>query len=139
MIHRRFILLALLAGLMLTPTPVGAMAPRPYHEGQIERGDASWYGGDWQGTKTASGERFDKMSLTGAHRRLPFGSIVRVTNRLNGLTVEVRINDRGPWKKSRIIDVSEAAAEILKMKSAGTVPVEILVLRIGAPAPPKQK
>ena len=70
--------------------------------------------------------------LTAAHRHLPFGTIVRVTNRLNGESVEVRINDRGPWTgDNRIIDVSSAAADALQMKKAGIVPVEIEVVQLG--------
>lgn len=103
---------------------------RPYQKGDKEHGYASWYGAD-SGTKTASGEKFDQESLTGAHRYLPFNSIVRVTNKLNGLSVEVRINDRGPWGKSRVIDISESAAKILKMKGAGIVPVDLVVLTVG--------
>src|SRR5471030_1547189 len=79
--------------------------------------------------RSASGERFNPRLLTAAHRHLPFGTIVRVTNRLNGLSVEVRINDRGPYSDDdRIIDVSSAAADVLKMKKEGIVPVEVEVI-----------
>jgi rare lipoprotein A len=72
--------------------------------------------------------------LTAAHRRLPFGSMVRVTNKLNGRSVVVRINDRGPWADDdRIIDVSSAAADILQMKRSGIVPVEVEVLSLHTP------
>ena len=107
---------------------VSASDSKSYSVGDKERGYASWYN---EGSKTASGETFDRHKLTAAHRYLPFGSIVRVTNRSTGLHVEVRINDRGPWQDGRIIDVSEAAADILKMKLAGTIPVEIKVLHLG--------
>jgi rare lipoprotein A len=102
-----------------------------YREGETERGLASWYGQD-QGRATASGERFNARQLTAAHRHLPFGTLVRVTNRMNGLSVDVRINDRGPWgDDDRIIDVSSAAADVLHMKRAGLVPVEIEVIHLG--------
>jgi rare lipoprotein A len=72
--------------------------------------------------------------LTAAHRHLPFGTIVRVTNRANGASVEVRINDRGPYDDDdRIIDLSSAAADALRMKGAGIVTVEIEVIRLGSP------
>ena len=110
-----------------------AMAPARHDvgSGNTEFGQASWYGSD-QGTHTSSGERFNADDLTAAHRHLPFGTIVRVTNRENGRSVEVRINDRGPWTGGRIIDVSSAAADVLRMKKAGVVSVEIDVLRLGS-------
>ena len=78
---------------------------------------------------TASGERFDKHALTAAHRTLRMGTMVRVTNESNGRSVVVRINDRGPFgNKSRIIDLSEAAARKLDMIDAGVVPVTLEVL-----------
>jgi rare lipoprotein A len=107
--------------------PAEQTAPRAQRgSGQVQRGKASWYGGRFHGRKTASGERFDKHALTAAHRKLPFGSKVRVTNLKNGRSVVVRINDRGPFGgKGRIIDVSEAAARELDMIRAGVVPVEL--------------
>lgn len=111
-----------------------AFGPKRYHGGETERGDASWYGPDCQGKPTADGETFNMNDLTAAHRRLPFGSVVRVTNLANGLSVEVRINDRGPYQDGRIIDLSSAAADVIQMKKAGTVPVEIEILRLGSPA-----
>jgi peptidoglycan lytic transglycosylase len=121
---------------LLVPQPAGAFAPTR-HDGQTgdtEFGKASWYGYE-NGRRTASGERFDTDDLTAAHRHLPFGTIVRVTNRENGRSVEVRINDRGPWcGGGRIIDVSSAAADVLRMKKAGIVRVEIEVVRLGSPA-----
>ncbi len=94
---------------------------------------ASWYGAE-QGRSTASGERFDFHALTAAHRHLPFGTIIRVTNTLNGRSVDLRINDRGPWRHNRILDVTDAAADVLQMKQAGTVPVVIEVLKLGPPS-----
>ena len=99
--------------------------------GSTITGQASWYGGKFHGRKTASGERFDKRALTAAHRTLPFGTMVRVTSLSTGRTVVVRINDRGPFeRRERIIDLSEAAAEALGMKSAGVVRVKLKVLRL---------
>jgi rare lipoprotein A len=86
-----------------------------------ETGTASVYGYD--GGKTASGERADPNGLTAAHRTLPFGTTVRVTNNKNGLTVDVRINDRGPFKRGRIIDLTPAAAE--KLGFDGLAPVTL--------------
>ncbi len=109
--------------------------PPPKHagpgtEGNIQRGYATFYGKEAQGGPTASGERFDMNKLTAAHRTLPMGTHVRVTNLKNGRSVEVRINDRGPYgSRSRIIDLSEAAARRLDMIEAGVVPVTVEVMR----------
>lgn len=89
-------------------------------------GKASWYGPGFAGRKTASGERFDPRSLTAAHRTLPFGTTVRVTNTDNGKSVVVRINDRGPYTGKRIIDLSKAAAREIGMLHAGTAGVEVV-------------
>ena len=91
-------------------------------------GPASWYGPGFVGNRTASGEAYDSSKLTGAHRSLPFGTRVRVTNQLNGRSVVVRINDRGPYSGGRVLDVSSAAADRLAMKGRGVVPVLIEVL-----------
>ena len=88
-------------------------------------GKASWYGAQHQGKTTASGEPFDMHKLTAAHPSLAFGTRVRVTNLNNGRSVIVRINDRGPFKGGRIIDVSREAAEQLDMLKAGVVAVRI--------------
>jgi len=95
----------------------------PPVEAQV--GVASYYAGSWHGRRTASGERFDMHELTAAHRTLPFGTRVRVTNLNNGREVIVRINDRGPWKKKRVIDVSYAAARKLGMIGPGTAKVRL--------------
>jgi rare lipoprotein A (peptidoglycan hydrolase) len=103
-----------------------AMVERP----GPQRGMATFYGSEQQGTTTASGERFDRHKLTAAHRTLPLGTRVRVTNTRNGRSVEVRINDRGPYgNRGRIIDLSEAAARRLDMIDAGVVPVTVEVVR----------
>ena len=91
-------------------------------------GIASWYGYDGSGSQTASGERYNPEGLTAAHRTLPFGTKVRVTNTRNGRSVVVRINDRGPYIRGRIIDVSAGAARILGMIGSGVAPVNIEVL-----------
>jgi len=90
-----------------------------------QTGRASWYGRAFHGRLTANGERFDMHSLTAAHRTLPLGSYVRVTNPATSLSVVVRINDRGPYARGRIIDLSMAAATALHMRHAGTARVEI--------------
>jgi len=91
-------------------------------------GKASWYGPHFQGKETASGETFDMYDLTAAHRNLPMGSLVRVTNLANGSYVTVRINDRGPVYRSRIIDLSYKAAKVLGLSSAGVQSVRLEVL-----------
>ncbi|WP_447589375.1 septal ring lytic transglycosylase RlpA family protein [Aquipseudomonas campi] len=90
-----------------------------------ETGKASYYGRAHHGNKTASGERFDQNALTAAHRTLPFGSQVRVTNLDNNRSVVLRINDRGPYGRGRIIDVSRRAAEQLDMLRSGVAPVRV--------------
>ena len=103
-----------------------------YQAGETQRGYASWYGAE-NGSRTASGERFNQRNLTAAHRHYPFGTIVRVTNEQNGKSVDVRINDRGPWTGSgRIIDVTSAAADELDMKRAGIVPVTLEIVEPGS-------
>jgi rare lipoprotein A len=89
-------------------------------------GLASWYGGKFQGRRTASGEIFDTNELTAAHRSLPFESIVRVTNTLNDRSVVVRINDRGPFVDNRIIDLSRAAADAIGLTAVAPVVLEVL-------------
>ena len=104
-----------------------------FHEGETQRGLASWYGSEQNGSRTASGERFNMHALTAAHRHFPFGTIVRVTNLQNDRSIDVRINDRGPFGDGdRVIDVSSAAADALEMKKAGFVPVELEILQIGS-------
>jgi len=91
----------------------------------VQTGVASWYGKDFKGGKTASGERFDPDELTAAHRTLPFGTMVRVTNLRNNRSVAVQITNRGPFIKSRIIDLSPAAARELRIVHSGVVRVRI--------------
>ncbi|MCK5153252.1 MAG: septal ring lytic transglycosylase RlpA family protein [Spirochaetales bacterium] len=94
----------------------------------LEHGEASWYGGKFQGRLTANGERFDTNMLTAAHKTLPFNTIVEVKNLENDKIVHVRINDRGPFVEGRIIDLSRAAASRLNMVGAGVAKVEIRII-----------
>ncbi len=98
--------------------------------GYDQRGSASWYGEEFHGRQTSSGETFDMYALTGAHRTLPIPTYVRVTNLANGLSVVLRVNDRGPFRDpdSRIIDVSYAAALRLDMVRDGTANVRVQAL-----------
>ena len=95
---------------------------------EVVQGAASWYGPGFYGRTTANGERFRKGTLTAAHRTLPFGTKVRVTNLSNGRSVVVRINDRGPFKYHRVIDLAHGAASKLRMMQAGEVPVKLEIL-----------
>ncbi|MFD2246859.1 septal ring lytic transglycosylase RlpA family protein [Pontibacter ruber] len=97
---------------------------------QTQTGPASWYGSQYHGRKTSSGERYNKEAMTAAHKTLPFGTKVKVTNLANNESVILRINDRGPFVGDRIIDVSEAAARKLEMRGAGIARVEVEVLEI---------
>jgi rare lipoprotein A len=97
----------------------------------VFRGQASYYGAEFAGLPTASGEIFDPNLLTAAHRTLPLGTLVEVTNERNGKTVRVTINDRGPFKAHRILDLSHAAAKALESTREGVVPVSIRVLVVG--------
>lgn len=101
--------------------------PQPAPADVYEVGIASWYGPGFHGRATASGEIFDQNALTAAHRRLPFGTRVRVVNLENGREVVVRINDRGPALEDRVIDLSRAAAEALGMLQAGIVRVRLIL------------
>lgn len=93
-----------------------------------EEGIASWYGDDFHAKTTANGEAYDMNTLTAAHRTLPLPSIVRVTNLENGRSLVLRVNDRGPYAKNRIIDVSKRAAELLGFKTKGTAKVRVEIL-----------
>jgi len=106
------------------------LGPRPLHAGTAaQRGYASYYAHYHEGLRTASGERFHTEALTAAHRSLPFGTRVRVTNLANGRHVIVRINDRGPFVRGRMLDVSYAAARQLGMLQSGVGRIRMQVLR----------
>ena len=107
----------------------GPATPAP---GQV--GTASWYGRELRGQRTASGERFDEHEFSAAHRSLPLGTRVRVTNLANGRSVVVRINDRGPFVHGRVIDVSYGAARALGMVRRGTARVHLEVLGDATPS-----
>ena len=110
-----------------TPAPAPA-APAA----GTEQGKLAWYGSKFAGRKTASGQRYDPNALTMAHKTLPFGTRVKVTNLANKRSVELRVNDRGPTQADRIGDVSHAAAKRLGMVRAGVIDAEVTV--IAAPA-----
>jgi rare lipoprotein A len=95
------------------------------HHGYAEEGVASWYGTDFHGKATSCGEIYDMNAMTAAHKILPMGTMLRVTSLRNNRTIEVRVNDRGPFVKSRIIDLSYAAAKELDIVASGTAPVRI--------------
>ncbi|EDY39862.1 rare lipoprotein A [Cyanobium sp. PCC 7001] len=96
---------------------------------KVIRGQASWYGPGFYGRRTASGERFRRGTLTAAHRTLPFGTKVRVTNLRNGRSTVVRINDRGPFHGNRVIDLAHGAASEVGLTASGLAPVKLEVLR----------
>jgi rare lipoprotein A len=98
---------------------------------RVQTGLASWYGPGFHGKRTASGEIFNMYELTAAHRTFPIGSYVMVTNLRNGKSVQVRINDRGPFVKGRIIDLSYAAAKLIDLIGPGIAPVKVELLSIG--------
>jgi rare lipoprotein A len=106
-------------------SPADAASPNEARRSGTAVGLASWYGPRFHGKRTASGERFDREALTAAHRTLPFGACAEVTNLENGRRVEVRINDRGPHARERLIDVSEAAARELGMLDRGVTRVAV--------------
>jgi len=115
-----------LTALLLLALPVLAQAGDS--RSHIGDGMASYYGSEFAGSRTASGERFDPAGLTAAHRSLAFHSRVVVTNLTNGKEVVVRVNDRGPWGKGRIIDISHAAAREIGMHRSGTARVKLELL-----------
>ena len=124
---RRLLAIVGLLGIFLTPIPEAAFGGRA-QAGQV--GLASWYGRSHQGHKTASGERFSREQLTAAHRSLPLGTKVKVTNLRTKQQVVVKINDRGPYGggKGRIIDLSEAAAKRVGIRERGTERVQVVVV-----------
>ncbi|MDQ7743714.1 septal ring lytic transglycosylase RlpA family protein [Hydrogenophaga pseudoflava] len=113
-----------------TTEPAAAGTRDPVQAGDaanaLERGLASWYGRRFHGRRTASGERYDRHAMTAAHRTLPFGTRVRVRSVVTGMEVVVRINDRGPFKRSRVIDLSQAAFHALGLQGRGVAQVELL-------------
>ena len=136
--HKLTLALAIIGGLAAGAPHAGATThPRSERALAAERpvfaqvGLASWYAAGFTGRRTASGERFDPHAMSAAHRTLPFGTMVRVTNLRNGRTVEVRINDRGPAARRsarRILDLSKEAAAALGMAKAGVAKIRIVAL-----------
>jgi len=120
-------------------TPAPRYAEEPYQKaphkrfkvGQTWTGLASWYGPKFHGRKTANGERYDMNGLTAAHRRLPFNTIIEVTNLSNGKSCRVRINDRGPFKGRRILDLSKGAARRIGLIQDGVTEVRIRIIKLG--------
>ncbi|GHT69915.1 hypothetical protein FACS1894110_20350 [Spirochaetia bacterium] len=125
---------ALFIGLGLAALSTVQAQQAPDGAGFVQEGIASWYGTEFNGRPTASGELFNAALFTAAHPTLPFGTTLTVTNRQNNRKVTVRVNDRGPFVSARIIDLSRAAAEQLDMLATGTAPV--LVEGVMAPANP---
>ena len=101
---------------------------------ELQRGQASWYGPRFHGRRTASGERYDQHAMTAAHKTLPFGTLVRVRSLVTGKEVDVRVTDRGPFVRGRIIDVSRAAAEALGMMGVGVKQVSLHIIESATPA-----
>jgi len=122
---RHALMITLLATAVLITGCGGMLSTR---DGVYQRGEASYYGRAFDGRRTASGEIFSSNRLTAAHRSLAMGSRVRVTNLDNGRHVVVRINDRGPFVRGRIIDLSRRAASRIDMVRSGVAPVELQVL-----------
>ena len=126
----RLMALSMLVFTVGAPIEADAGGKRPTATAKMRNGKqvgkASWYGPRFHGKKTASGKRFNQHALTAAHRRLPLGTRVKVTNLKNGKTVKVKINDRGPYHDGRIIDLSRAAAERLSMDGVTRVSIEVL-------------
>jgi peptidoglycan lytic transglycosylase len=119
---------ASVAALITVVATLGCATTGPLAGGRMEQvGVASYYGREHDGRRTASGEVFDMNDLTAAHRTLPFGTRVRVTNLANGREVTVRINDRGPFRRGRILDLSYAAARKLGMVGRGVAKVRVAV------------
>jgi rare lipoprotein A len=110
-------------------TPTGSGDVPDKVSGTSFSGKASWYGGAFAGRRTASGERFNPDESTAAHRSLPFGTKVRVTNRSTNNSTMVRINDRGPFVPGRVIDLSEAAFKVLAPLGAGVITVQCEVIK----------
>ena len=105
--------------------------------GEVQEGVASWYGPGFHGRRTSSREPYDQYDLTAAHRTLPLGTWVLVTNERNGRSVRVYVNDRGPYVDGRLIDLSYGAATAIGMVGSGTVPVRIVVLGTEPPSEPR--
>jgi len=123
-----FFLIALLFFIVSCSTTKN-VSKENYDKGKLfETGIASWYGPNFNGKQTANGEIYDMNKLTAAHRTLPFNSVVKVVNKSNNKSVIVRINDRGPYAKNRILDLSKKAAEEIELIENGTATVDLFLL-----------
>jgi len=119
--------IALTGLLAASPTGRGPQFPDTLPD-WVQQGRVSWYGPGFHGRRTANGEIFDSHDLTMAHRSLPLGTIVRVTNLVNGRNVVLRVNDRGPYVRGRVADLSHGAAQLLGFVDDGVVPARIELL-----------
>ncbi len=128
MLHSTAAKAALVACALALTTHVPAYANDKVEALKTITGSASWYGGKFHGRTTANGERYNMNEMTAAHKTLPFGTKVRVTNQRTGKAVTVRINDRGPYAGNRVIDLSRGAAQAVGMISQGVARVKIEVL-----------
>jgi len=108
-----------------TATPPAEMPAGYVPTGATEDGDASWYGPGFDGKTAANGETYDQEAMTAAHKTLPFGTWIKVTNTTNGQSVFVRINDRGPYVDGRILDLSHAGAQAIGIDGVATIHIEI--------------
>lgn len=129
------------AGGTTTPPLANAPAPEPVREKAVkaEKGLASWYGARFHQRRTASGERFDMHAMTAAHPTLAFGTLICVRSQVTGRAVVVRVNDRGPHARGRIVDLSRAAAVELGLHGLGLKPVAVTPLAQGESACPEEK
>ncbi|MGV2986183.1 septal ring lytic transglycosylase RlpA family protein [Vibrio sp. E150_011] len=119
--------LILLGGCSSTTTNASPKTKEYANSHQLT-GQASWYGSQFHGRLTASGEKYNMRAYTAAHKTLPFGTVVRVVNTSNNKSVDVKINDRGPYVKGRVIDLSQIAFEKVGSTTQGVVPVRIEIL-----------
>lgn len=127
-----FVFLLFVVACSSTPKAKTYVPPAPTPTpGSVERGLASWYGKEFDGLPTASGETFRPEKVSAAHRTLPLGTVVEVTNEKNGKTVRVKVNDRGPFVAGRIVDLSKAAAGEIGSVGDGVVPVTLRVVTLG--------
>ncbi|MCK6264396.1 septal ring lytic transglycosylase RlpA family protein [Vibrio sp. ZSDE26] len=122
-----FIIVAILAGCS-TASAIDTQKTRVYSNSHELVGQASWYGRKYHGRLTASGERYNMRAYTAAHKTLPFGTIVRVTNTANNKSVDVKINDRGPFVKGRVIDLSYKSFGKIASTKGGLAPIKIEII-----------
>jgi rare lipoprotein A len=134
--NRLVLPLVLLAILAAAPTSEAQVRPGGRRAAmRVERGQASFYASRFHGRRTASGERYNHQAMTVAHRTLPFGTVLRVTNERNGRSITVRVNDRGPFIRGRILDLSGAAARQLGVTGLAPVTIETVTGEEAEPEP----